>query len=116
MDCKVTTTTTNLNPGLETSDTRAPMCARPQPHATPQAMRGMEAGLDGWDLPPNYKRLSKEELTRKLRVPNPDRMICIRQVCTCVCASVRLRVVVCVLAAAYILQCSTFHHVVNVFM
>ncbi|KAG1660837.1 hypothetical protein FOA52_008948 [Chlamydomonas sp. UWO 241] len=44
-----------------------------------KAMRGMEAGLDGWDLPSNHKRLSREELIFKLRVPNPDRMVILRQ-------------------------------------
>ena len=29
-----------------------------------KAMRGMETGLDGWDLPKNYKRLSKEDVSR----------------------------------------------------
>lgn len=27
-----------------------------------KAMRGMEAGLDGWDLPANYKRLTKDQV------------------------------------------------------
>ncbi len=27
-----------------------------------KAMRSMEAGLDGWDLPKNYKRLTKEQV------------------------------------------------------
>lgn len=44
-----------------------------------KAMRGLETGLDGWTLPKNYKRLSKEELLFKLRVPNPDRFTYMRQ-------------------------------------
>ena len=28
-----------------------------------KALRGMETGLDGWDLPKNYKRLSKEDVS-----------------------------------------------------
>ncbi len=27
-----------------------------------KALRGMETGLDGWDLPKNYKKLSREEV------------------------------------------------------
>lgn len=27
-----------------------------------KAMRGMEAGLDGWDLPANYKRLTRDQV------------------------------------------------------
>lgn len=27
-----------------------------------KAMRGMESGLDGWDLPSNYKRLTKDQV------------------------------------------------------
>jgi hypothetical protein len=45
-----------------------------------KALRGMEAGLDGWSLPKNYKRLPKDQLEYKLRVPNPDRMLYIKQV------------------------------------
>ena len=30
-----------------------------------KALRGMETGLDGWDLPKNYKRLSKEDVSMK---------------------------------------------------
>ena len=31
-----------------------------------KALRGMETGLDGWDLPKNYKRLSKEDVSAGL--------------------------------------------------
>jgi hypothetical protein len=48
-----------------------------------KALRGMEAGLDGWSLPKGYKRLPKDQLMYKLRVPNPDRMIIMKQVCSC---------------------------------
>jgi hypothetical protein len=40
----------------------------------------MEAGLDGWSLPKGYKRLPKDQLYYKLRVPNPDRIIIMKQV------------------------------------
>ncbi|KAG2424433.1 hypothetical protein HXX76_014486 [Chlamydomonas incerta] len=39
-----------------------------------KALRGMETGLDGWGLPKGYKRLPKDQLLYKLRVPNPDRI------------------------------------------
>jgi hypothetical protein len=45
-----------------------------------KALRGMEAGLDGWSLPKGYTRLPKDQLMFKLRVPNPDRMIIMKQV------------------------------------
>jgi hypothetical protein len=45
-----------------------------------KALRGMEAGLDGWALPRGYKRLPKDQLLYNLRVPNPDRMIHLKQV------------------------------------
>lgn len=45
-----------------------------------KALRGMEAGLDGWSLPKGYKRLPKDQLYYKLRVPNPDRIIFLKQV------------------------------------
>lgn len=46
-----------------------------------KALRGMEAGLDGWSLPRGYKRLPKDQLEYNLRVPNPDRMMQLKQVC-----------------------------------
>lgn len=45
-----------------------------------KALRGMEAGLDGWSLPKGYKHLPKDQLMYKLRVPNPDRMTIMKQV------------------------------------
>jgi carbamoyl-phosphate synthase large subunit len=44
-----------------------------------KALRGMESGLDGWSLPKGYKRLPADQLSYKLRVPNPDRMIILKQ-------------------------------------
>ncbi|MEW5307481.1 MAG: hypothetical protein WDW36_009875 [Sanguina aurantia] len=44
-----------------------------------KAMRGMETGHDGWDLPNRYKTLPRDELMYKLRVPNPDRFIILHQ-------------------------------------
>lgn len=40
----------------------------------------METGLDGWGLPKGYKRLPKDQLLYKLRVPNPDRIFILYQV------------------------------------
>lgn len=45
-----------------------------------KALRGMESGLDGWSLPKGYKRLPRDQMLYKLRVPNPDRMIIMKQV------------------------------------
>lgn len=44
-----------------------------------KAMRSLETDLDGWCLPSNYKRLNREALMRSLRVPNPERMLSIKQ-------------------------------------
>ncbi|GLI71204.1 hypothetical protein VaNZ11_016323 [Volvox africanus] len=44
-----------------------------------KALRGMETGLDGWALPKNYKRLPRDQLMYKLRVPNPDRIVILFQ-------------------------------------
>ena len=44
-----------------------------------KALRGMESGLDGWSLPRGWKRLPADQLRYKLRVPNPDRMLVIKQ-------------------------------------
>ena len=44
-----------------------------------KAMRSLETGLDGWSLPSNYKRLPKDKLIYSMRVPNPDRMVAIKQ-------------------------------------
>ena len=45
-----------------------------------QALRSLETGLDGWSLPKNWKRMTKQQLEYGLRVPNPDRMIILKQV------------------------------------
>ena len=45
-----------------------------------KAMRSLETGLDGWSLPRNWKRLPADKLVYNMRVPNPDRMMTIKQV------------------------------------
>jgi carbamoyl-phosphate synthase large subunit len=44
-----------------------------------KACRGLEIGLDGWSLPEGYKLLPKDQLIYKLRVPNPDRIVVLKQ-------------------------------------
>lgn len=44
-----------------------------------KAMRSLETGLDGWSLPPAWKRMPKDKLVYNMRVPNPDRMLVVRQ-------------------------------------
>ena len=44
-----------------------------------QALRSLETGLDGWSLPKNWKRLTEQEVVYNLRVPNPERMLAIKQ-------------------------------------
>ena len=46
-----------------------------------KALRSLETGLDGWSLPKNWKRMTDQQLIYGLRVPNPDRMIVMKQVC-----------------------------------
>jgi len=45
-----------------------------------KALRSLETGLAGFSLPPNWKRRTRQELEYNLRVPNPDRMMIIKQV------------------------------------
>lgn len=44
-----------------------------------KAMRSLETGLDGWSLPRGWKRLPADKLIYNMRVPNPDRMLVIKQ-------------------------------------
>lgn len=44
-----------------------------------KALRSLETGLDGWSLPKNWKRMTDQQLIYGLRVPNPDRMIVLKQ-------------------------------------
>lgn len=45
-----------------------------------QALRSLETGLDGWSLPKNWKRLTRQQVEYGLRVPNPERMLIVKQV------------------------------------
>ena len=45
-----------------------------------KALRSLETGLDGWSLPKNWKRMTEQQLIYGLRVPNPDRMVVLKQV------------------------------------
>lgn len=45
-----------------------------------QALRSLETGLDGWSLPKNWKRMTAQQLEYGLRVPNPERMVVLKQV------------------------------------
>jgi hypothetical protein len=44
-----------------------------------KALRSLETGLDGWSLPKNWKRMPADRLVYNMRVPNPDRMMIIKQ-------------------------------------
>ena len=44
-----------------------------------QALRSLETGLDGWSLPRGWKRMTRQQLEYGLRVPNPDRMLVLKQ-------------------------------------
>lgn len=56
-----------------------------------KALRSLETGLDGWSLPRNWKRMTDQQLIYGLRVPNPDRMMVMKQVCVCVLVWVCVR-------------------------
>ncbi len=45
-----------------------------------QALRSLETGLDGWSLPRGWKRMTRQQLEYGLRVPNPERMLVLKQV------------------------------------
>ncbi|KAK9909404.1 hypothetical protein WJX75_001745 [Coccomyxa subellipsoidea] len=44
-----------------------------------KALRSLETGLDGWSLPKNWKRMTRQQVEYGLRVPNPDRMLILKQ-------------------------------------
>jgi carbamoyl-phosphate synthase large subunit len=44
-----------------------------------KALRSLEIGCDGWSLPRNWKRKTEGELVYGLRVPNPSRMLVMKQ-------------------------------------
>ena len=44
-----------------------------------KALRSLETGLDGWSLPKSWKKLTKQELEYSLRVPNPERVLVLKQ-------------------------------------
>lgn len=50
-------------------------------HSAPraQALRSLETGLDGWSLPRGWKRMTRQQLEYGLRVPNPERMLVLKQ-------------------------------------
>lgn len=45
-----------------------------------KALRSLETGCDGWSLPRKWKRLDSSQLVYRLRVPNPERVLVIKQV------------------------------------
>ncbi|CAD7695811.1 unnamed protein product [Ostreobium quekettii] len=49
------------------------------PESFQKALRSLETGLDGWSLPKSYTRLELPDLERSLRVPNPERILAIKQ-------------------------------------
>ncbi|KAK9835186.1 hypothetical protein WJX81_004384 [Elliptochloris bilobata] len=44
-----------------------------------KALRSLETGLDGWSLPRGWKRMTRQQLEYGLRVPNPERMLVLKQ-------------------------------------
>lgn len=44
-----------------------------------KALRSLETGLAGWSLPKNWKRLTRQQVEYNMRVPNPERMLVIKQ-------------------------------------
>ena len=44
-----------------------------------KSMRGLETGLDGWSLPKGWENHTEEEIEHDLRVPNPERLIMVRE-------------------------------------
>eukprot|EP00891_Asterochloris_glomerata_P005508 jgi/Astpho2/5508/fgenesh1_pm.00079_%23_1_t len=44
-----------------------------------KAMRSLETGCDGWSLPRKWKRMTEQQLVYGLRVPNPERMLVLKQ-------------------------------------
>jgi carbamoyl-phosphate synthase large subunit len=44
-----------------------------------KALRSLETGCDGWSLPRKWKRLDPSMVVYRLRVPNPERVLVIKQ-------------------------------------
>ena len=44
-----------------------------------KALRSLETGLDGWSLPKSWKPMTKQVLEYNLRVPNPERVLVLKQ-------------------------------------
>ena len=44
-----------------------------------QALRSLETGCDGWSLPRGWKRMTRQQLEYGMRVPNPERMLVLKQ-------------------------------------
>jgi hypothetical protein len=55
-----------------------PSC--PEQESFQKALRSLETGCDGWSLPRKWKRLNASEVVYRLRVPNPERVLVIKQV------------------------------------
>ena len=45
-----------------------------------KALRSLETGLQGWSLPKRWRQRTPQELEYEMRVPNPGRMMVIKQV------------------------------------
>ena len=45
-----------------------------------KALRSLEVGVDGWSLPKRWKKRTRQQLEYEMRVPNPERMLVIKQV------------------------------------
>ena len=55
------------------------LCADITPPFILQALRSLETGLDGWSLPRGWKRMTRQQLEYGMRVPNPERMLVLKQ-------------------------------------
>ena len=44
-----------------------------------KALRSLETGYEGWTLPRRWRRRTQQELEYEMRVPNPGRMMVIKQ-------------------------------------
>lgn len=64
--------------------------AQQQQESFQKALRSLETGCDGWSLPRKWKRLDSSQLVYRLRVPNPERVLVIKQVLTADCCAASL--------------------------
>ena len=67
------------NEQQSTHSTLVRLCAETPIPLILQALRSLETGCDGWSLPRGWKRMTRQQLEYGMRVPNPERVLVLKQ-------------------------------------